>query len=212
MSTNNTLTVYSDQVGGAKHIFTEAVETLIGGFQVALANLPAVGNALHAGTPVLCNELTRLATVHYAFQVTDVNVDTVTIQVKKNSGSTLVKNGMFFMVAPATVATTGQGYTVSALDSTNAAYDQFVLAGDLSLTAGDTLVECVAEAADTTVKVVPNAIAAADIYIGADVYDASVAGGYHSKGIVYERRISPICEAVKVELRKDTFFRYSQSK
>lgn len=214
MRTFNSNRSYSESIGGSMKVYTKEVYPLQGGFQVDVANLPPVGNVLPAGTPILCDDTdNKTATVHYAFEVTDVNVDGVTIQVKKGGEGTRVKNGMFLMKAPATVATTGQGYTVSALDTSNDAYDQFVLSGDLSLVVGDILVECVAEAADTTIKVLPNALSVADVYVDAYAFDFGISGTFFSPGEVLQRRIPPICPAIKTYLREnEVYFRFSNSK
>lgn len=209
--TNNVLTKYSNEVGGSKHIFTDAVETLIGGGQFERASLPMDKQVLHAGTPILVDEITRLATVHYAFEVMDVAG--AVIKVKKNGGSTVAKVGMFVMEAPATVATTGTAATIDEIDSTNADYDTLTLSAAITgLATGEMIVEANQTGAGAVVKVIPNAIQVADLYMKEGSYDWSFAAGYHTKGIVYERRIAPIIPCIKDELRKVCFFRFSQSK
>ncbi len=212
MNTANSLRKFSTSIGGARQVYTEALNILVGGFGIAAANLPASGNVLPAGTPILVYEITRLSTVHYAFEVVE-DVDATHIKVKKGIEGVRAKVGMVLMKAPATVATTGQGYTITEIDSSNDSYDVLTMSGDLSEAEGDILVEAIAEAEDTTVKVIPNALSVADIYIDPTAYDFSVAAGFGSKGMVYGRRISPICPAVKTALRdNECYFRFSTSK
>ena len=173
--------------------------------------MPLAKNVLYAGTPIKEDGFNRSAEIHYAFKAVDVSG--TTIQVEKYGNSTVAKVGMFLMEAPATIAGTKTAVTISTIDTSNEMYDEIVLSGTIAgLTNGGTVVEANQNGAGAVVKVVPNSLQAADVYIDPDGYDFSYTAGYFSKGEVYERRIPPICDAVKDELRKTTFFRYSQSR
>jgi hypothetical protein len=213
LSTANSMIKYSTEVGGAKHVYTDTVKPLQGGFSVAAADLPLSGNVLPAATPILCDEGdNRDAEVHYAFEVLE-DVDATHIKVKKYGGSTVAKVGMFLMKAPAAVATTGQGYEITAIDSTDTAFDILTMSGDLGEAAGDTLIEAVAEAADTTIKILPNALSFSDVYVEPNGYDFGITGVFMSFGSVLTRRIAPIAPAIRTYLLENgCFFRYSNSK
>lgn len=214
MRTYNSNRSYNESIGGSMKVYTGEVYSLGGGFQVDAANLPPVGNVLPAGTPILCNEdsSSRKATVHYAFEVT--NVDTVTIQVKKGGEGTRAKVGMFLMEAPATYGATGTAATVVSVDTSNETYDEIVLnAALVGLVAGETIVEANQDGAGASIKVLPNALSIADVYVDAYAFDFGISGTFMSPGMVLQRRIPPICPAVKTYLRENgVFLRFSNSK
>ena len=212
MQTFNSNRAYSASVGGSMKVYTREVYPLQG-TQVALADLPPVGNVLPAGTPILVDDSdNKITTVHYAFVAMDV--DTVTVQLKKGGEGTRVKEGMFLMEAPATYAGTGTADTVLAVDSSNEMYDEITLSAAITgLVNGETLVEANQTGAGAVIKVLPSALSVADVYVDAMAFDFGITGTFLSHGEVLQRRIPPIAPAVKTYLREnEVYLRFSNSK
>jgi len=214
MDTYNVMRKSSSKVGGAMNVYQKSLQILTGGFGVAIENLPPVGSVLSAGTPIFCNEGddSRMATVHYAFKV--MNVADAVIQVEKGGEGTRVKAGMFLMEAPATYTDTGVSKTVLSVDTSNETYDEITLdAAITGLAMGDIAVEADAASDTASVKVIPNALSVGDVYVDPKGYDFSIGGAYLGTGVVYQRRIAPLADSIKMALKdNECYFRFSQSK
>jgi len=195
---------FSDKIGGAKQVFEGKVYPLVGGATFTLADLPDYPNALPAATPIYFNEATRKIDVHYAFSVVDAVSSNTSVKLKKGAEGSRVKVGMLLMVAPATAATTGQSYLVSAVDKSNADYDVVTLGAAITAAAGAILVEAAGTeaAADATMKVVPNCLLDRDVVKDPKAVSVNGTGVFKSDAPVLVRRISPICDAVKTALRE----------
>lgn len=212
MDTFNTLKRSANKIGGARQVFPEALNILVGGFQIAKENMPSMGNVLPAGTPIKVDELARTATVHYAFEVTAVSGANITI--KKSLEGTRAKVGMNIMEIPSAVGGTGTAQTITAIDSSSETEDILTVGTALSgLAVGDVLVEATAQGAGASIKVLPNALTVADIYVHPDAYDFGCSAAFGSKGMVYARRIPPIKDIIrKYMMENECYFRFSNSK
>lgn len=212
MDTFNTLRRSANKIGGARQVFPEALNILVGGFQIAQENVPSVGNVLPAGTPIKVDEITRMATVHYAFEVTAVSGATVTV--KKSLEGTRAKVGMHLMEMPSAIDGTGTAQTITAIDSSSETEDVLTFGTALTgIAVGDTLVEASAQGSSATIKVLPNALTVADMYVSADAYDFGCSAAFGSKGMVYARRIPPIATIIrKYMMENGCYFRFSNSK
>lgn len=179
-------------VGGGRQVWFDLKESdkLPGGYRLNLDNLP-LGTVLQAGTPIAVNETTRVCTPHLSFSVYETAaLGATALKVSKILGSSVAYVGMFIMAAPATLAATGTGITVTAIDRTNAAYDVFTVAAlAAEVTAGTVYVECDKTSTGAVIKNVPAALTVADtpkLYAG-EKYSCTPAVG----GNIYERRIPP---------------------
>lgn len=181
-------------------VWIKRLENAQGGFVLDHAPL-AVGNTVEAGTPVAINEATRKANV----------VKTAKVYENAASNATAIKvyKKHHFKVGDyIAVAVGGAAYAITAIDTTNAAYD--------TITVGTTL--GVALTADTSVlfqSSATGASAAAYSYTanGLVYEDTTVASGCSVsvvlRGTVYERRVPPATAAIKTAL---PHIIYSQSR
>ncbi len=124
----NKMREYSMTVGGLRNVYGGKAEvTLPTGYNMALEDMPPVGNVLPAGTPFGCDDFAKTAQPHYAFAVNAVVETTATqVQVKKDFEGTRARVGMVLMHLPNDVTDldyTGTGVTVTAIDDSNADYD-----------------------------------------------------------------------------------------
>lgn len=208
----------SQKFGGARTVLTGTVYGVTSGrFNLPSDRVPASGVGLiPAGTPISVNDETRAADIHYAFEV--VGGTTTAIQVNKSLEGTRAKVGMFVMVAPETIDGTGTAVAITAVNTSNVAYDVLTTA---ALTGGSTvgaiLVEATAAGADASIKVKPNAISFYDVVKHPLNVETTIDGLFiQVDGVLLERRIPPIAPAVKAHLSDpnggNVYIRYSKSK
>jgi hypothetical protein len=163
-----------------------------GGFVLAAAVIAALGGStIYAGTPVAINEATRQATVlKTAKVVTAATNVAVAIQVAK---------GHHFKVGDYVAKTVGgAAYAITAIDTSNAAYDSFTVGTTLgvALAVGDVLFQSSATGATAgAYNVTPTALVYDDVDVAAEASCSAVLAG-----IVYERRIPGFPPALKASL------------
>lgn len=183
---------------------------LIGG-QILPASMPVIGNALPSCTPVSVNEETKVMSVHYEFEVYEaVAAAGKSIKVKKMLNNTLAKVDMCLGVAPSDISTTVASAKITAIDTTNEAYDVLTISKALgALAVGDILVEVDKETAgadtDAAIKVKPDSLTLRDYELmpygkNVDIHADSFWALYD--GEIYAKRVSPICPAVRKHLRE----------
>ena len=205
-SSYNAFVSYAKTIGIGKRAWVscEMKDRYIGGGRPNLANFP-VGSVVQEGTPCYFDEIARTVALHISFEVYETAaLNATSIKVKKNLNNSVARSGMYVMVAPATVAGTGTGITVSAVDTSNAAYDVFTV-GALAaeITAGTILVEADKSGSGAVTLVQPNGLIVDDIYKDANApyFSANVAFA----GVIKSRIISPISAAIKASLPKIQF-------
>lgn len=173
-----------------------------GGFVLDQTGI-AVGQRIPAGTPMVFNETTRQATVlHTGVAYANAGGTATTYQVAKGSGLKVGDN-------LASGAVGGKAYPITAIDTTNAAYDSVTVGTTIgAVTAGDLLY------ASTATGATASALPA----INARTYD-TVYGSEHQvsisaviRGTVYARRV-PNSAAIEAALKTNgAYIIHSQSK
>ena len=197
-TSGNVMSAPSGVIGGGRQVWFDLKESdkLPGGYRLNLDNLP-LGTVLQAGTPIAVNETTRVCTPHLSFSVYETAaLGATALKVSKILGSSVAYVGMFIMAAPSTLAATGTGITVTAIDRTNAAYDVFTVAAlAAEVTSGTVYVECDKTSTGAVIKNVPSALTVADTakLASTDKFSCTPAVG----GQIYERRIPPCIDAFK---------------
>ena len=185
-TSGNVMSAPYGAIGGGRQVWLELsqADKLPGGYSLDLSNLP-VGTVLQAGTPIKVNETTRVCTPHLSFSVYETAaLGATALKVNKNLGASVAYVDMFIMAAPSTLAGTGTGIQVTAIDRSNEAYDVFTVAAlAAAVTAG------------AVIKNVPSALTVADTakLASTDKFSCTPAVG----GQIYERRISPCIDAFK---------------
>lgn len=214
---NNNRIASSTQFGGARTVFTGTQSGITSGrFNIALDRVPDVKNGhVPAGTPVHMDDASRVADIHYAFEVVAGSSLTKT-RVKKSLEGTRAKVGMNIMVAPDAIDGVGAAVAITAVDSTNAEYDELTHASLAdSSDAGTILVEASKAGADATIKVLPNAFTFYDLVKDPASVEMWVDGLFtHTDGVLLERRVPPIAPCVKEYLASyegNVYVRYSKS-
>ena len=147
--TFNQIVKANGKFGGALVVFEGKPELLIGGFNFNLDDLPAPGDVLPCGTPVNCDEATRVITPIITGKVESVDGAAVTLK-DLGFGQTALKVG-------STVAVLGNDLSAAAAKSaTIASKDGNVVTLNAAidgLAAGDILVEV--DATSKKVKAIP---------------------------------------------------------
>ena len=216
---NNNRIAGSMRFGGARTVFTGTQSGITSGkYNIELDRVPDLKNGhVPAGTPILMDDTTKKADIHYAFEVLAGSTLTKT-RVKKGFEGTRAKVGMFIMVAPTDIDTVGAAVGIGAIDSTNPEYDELTHASLAdSATEGTILVEADKAGADGKIKVLPNAFTFYDLVKDPYSVEMWVDGLYtHTDGVLLERRVPPIADCVKEYLgaptKGNTYVRYSKSK
>lgn len=216
---NNNRVAGSMRFGGARTVFTGTQSGITSGrYNIELDRVPDLKNGhVPAGTPILMDDLTKEADIHYAFEVLDGSTLTKT-RVKKGFEGTRAKVGMALMIAPDEIDLAGTSVAITAIDSSNAEYDELTHASLAdSGTAGVILVEADKVGTDATVKVKPNAFTFYDLVKDPNSVEMWVDGMYtHVDGVLLERRVPPIAPCIKDYLASptqgNTYVRYSKSK
>jgi hypothetical protein len=169
-------------------VYQNVFETAQGGFRLDVSVLPA-GNVVLAGTPIAYNEATRIANV----------VKTAIVQANAGSSATVIqiKKGHHFKVGDNIAKSVGgAAYAITAIDTSNAAYDAITIATTLG----------VALTADTDVLFQSSGNgAAAAVYSqsarGVVYQDVDVVTGADVavviRGTLYERRAPGSTAAIK---------------
>ena len=192
--TFNQIVKASAKFGGALVVFEGKPELLVGGFNFNLEDLPAAGDVLPCGTPVNCDESTRVITPIITGKVESVNSTEVTLK-DLGFGQTAFKVG-------STVAVLGSDLTVAAENyATIASKDGNVItlsAAITGLAAGAILVEV--DATSKKVKAIPNALTPYDIVRDANAISVDGDGAYKNDRPVLERRMPAINDAIKAAL------------
>lgn len=204
---------FSGSVGGARAVYEGHLHILVGGCMFKLNQLPLYpAGILPAGTPVYCDEEARTFDIHYAFAVAEAATSSTSLKVAKGLEGSRIKVGMHLIPAQNDVATAADAtFEVTAVDTSNAAYDTVTLGSAITAAAGDVLWE--ADSTTKKIKVLPNALTDRDKVRYADTFMVDGAAAFGSDGAVLERRIPPISPAVKAYMRsQDCFFRFSNHK
>ena len=214
------------KVGGARSIFSDiGIVTLPSGFQVALADVPNIADGyIPAGTPMQVDEGTRTAKIFKVAKVataTDPATGSLTIDIEKELdevngfGRNPFKVGDIIMVLGSTMTTAGLAVKITAIDRSATTKDVLTVNDELIAAKGDFLVLANEESASAAVPaVVPNCITPYDITKDPNATAVYAEACFNLlNGVVYERRIPAIPNAVKASLRdSDCNFRFSQSK
>lgn len=192
--TFNQIVKANGKFGGALVVFEGKPELLIGGFNFNLDDLPAPGDVLPCGTPVNCDEATRVITPIITGKVESVDGTSVTLK-DLGFGQTALKVG-------STVAVLGNDLSAAAAKSaTIASKDGNVVTLNAAidgLAAGDVLVEV--DATSKKVKAIPNALTPYDIVRDANAISVDGDGAYKNDRPVLERRMPAINDAIKAAL------------
>lgn len=173
-------------------VWQKVYDLLPGGFTLVITNL-AVGNKVVAGTPLLCSETSRTATV----------VKTATMQASAGNTDTDYKvlKGHHFKVGDYLASVVGgKAYAITAIDTTNAAYDLLTVGTTLAvvLAAGDVLFQSSATGASAAaLTATPNALLHEEAY----VVDGYTAVNGVVRGNVFERRIPGLLSTFKTALK-----------
>lgn len=192
--TFNQIVKASSKFGGSLVVFEGKPELLVGGFNFNLDDLPAPGDVLPCGTPVNCDEETRVITPVITGKVNSVDSTKVVVD-DKGFGNTAFKVG-------STVAKLGSDLTQAATYyATVASKDgnELTLSGAITgLVANDILVEV--DATTKKVKAIPNALTPYDIVRDANAISVDGDGAYKNDRPVLERRMPAINDAIKTAL------------
>lgn len=184
----------SGNFGGALVVFEGKPELLVGGFNFNINDLPAPGDVLPCGTPVNCNEATRVITPVITGKVASVSTTKVTLA-DLGFGQTAFKVGM-------TVAALGSDLTAAATY-----YATITAKNGCELTLSEAITGLAANAilveVDATtkkVKAIPNALTPYDIVRDPNAIAVDGDGAYKNDRPVLERRMPAINDAIKAAL------------
>ena len=193
-------------VGGLRNVYGGKAEvTLPTGYNMALEDMPPVGNVLPAGTPFGCDDFAKTAQPHYAFAVNaSVEASATQVQVKKDFEGTRARVGMVLMHLPNDVTDldyTGTGVTVTAIDD-----DVLTLSAAVgALAVDDILVEASAVGAGATIKVIPTATSFADIPCYGDE-QTQLVDLVHICNVIYARRCAPVHPMIRNYMNTHGYF------
>lgn len=103
----NKMREYSMTVGGLRNVYGGKAEvTLPTGYNMALEDMPPVGNVLPAGTPFGCDDFAKTAQPHYAFAVNaTVEASATQVQVKRTSRAPVPASAWCLCTFPTTLRT-----------------------------------------------------------------------------------------------------------
>lgn len=176
-----------------------------------LASLPAIGTVIPAGTLVSLSDVGGTATIVKSWTVAAAATNTATsIKVKLASIYTMKPVvGDFIMIAPSTIAGTGQGAEITAVavdgtDTSGLTYT-LTLAATIgtALTTSTVLIQANGATATATILAVPTGISMDDIYIQEGITSAVVNSIFH--GVIFGDRIQPVPDSVKAILPQIKF-------
>lgn len=214
----NNYVKWSASWGGVRKCYEGKPSIAVGGFKVALTDMPAPGNALPAGTPVYADEQARTIVPLYTFKVISVDTSNVTIKVAKHENGTTAKVGMVLGVVGSDLTSAVSNVsTVTAIDSSDPDFD--VLTVDAVADDGTAFVAAdniLAEFNGTTkkIRVIPNGLTYADSVMdpNAQAMDLDYIWNCMEKPVL-ERRMPPFTASLKKALRdNECYFRFSNRK
>jgi hypothetical protein len=194
-----------------KYIAPEGLEEAGGTFYVDAsssfaATYPA-GTIIPVGTPVSLSEPGGDLTILKTFEAdADFDSSTSVKVVLKAAGTALPPVvGEFYMLAPATVGTTGTGYEVKNVSvDASGNYSIDISAGDWGAAAeGAIFVQCDKAGAGAVMFTTPTGLLRREVYIAADVTAATGASVFN--GTILGDRIPPVPACVKAVLPQIKF-------
>lgn len=216
----------SQSYGGSRVVLTGTQKGVSSGkYSAVLADLPdAINGCIPAGTPILMDDAAKTVAIHYAFDLYEAvtyatSATSAVLKLKKGFEGSRIRIGMIIGVCPAlSVTEVTVGFTVTAVDRTNAAYDS-VSVSCSSAAAGATLAihTILVEVADDNgyfIAVLPNAFTFYDIVKLPDAVELWIDGLFcQNDGVLLTRRVPPIADCIKDYLAGDgnTYMRYSSS-
>ena len=182
------------ELGGTVVVFEGKPELLIGGFNFNIDDLPAPGDVLPCGTPVNCDEATRVITP--VILATVARADGTKVTFKDNGfGQCPFKVGDTVGIVPTTLTDAATYYaTVTAKNG-----NEVTLSGALTGAAEGTVV-AVVDATSHKLKAVPNALLPYDVVRDADAISVDGDGAWKNDRPVLERRLPGITDAIKTAL------------
>jgi len=192
------LTQTQTTTSGNIPVFVNKLEVFTGGFSLVNTGLVA-GDIIPAGTPVLCSETARTATVCKT-AIAQANATNVATGYRVNKGHKFAVGDKF------AIAVGGAAYAIASITTTQSAYDTITVGTTLGIavTAGDVYFEATGEV-DTacTLKNTPNGLLENDTLVATDEGCSVVI-----RGTVYLRRIPGLIASMKTAL---TGFLFSNS-
>ena len=192
--TFNQIVKANAKFGGALVVFEGKPELLVGGFNFNLNDLPAPGDVLPCGTPVNCDESTRVITPIITGKVNSVDSTKVVIS-DLGFGQTAFKVGSTVAKLGSDLTAVAENYATIASKDGN----ELTLSGAITgLAANDILVEV--DATSKKVKAIPNALTPYDIVRDANAISVDGDGAYKNDRPVLERRMPAINDAIKTAL------------
>ncbi len=204
---------WSKNWGGVRKCYEGKPAVAVGGFSIDLDNMPAVGNAMPAGTPVYADEVARTIVPLYTFKVTAVDTTNNKVTVEKFETGTVAKAGMKLIVVGDDLDTAADNVaTVSAVDSSNSTTDVLTVSAVTGITVGAVLAE--SQTSANKVKVVPNGLTYCDNALADDAVAMDVDYIWNCmEKPVLERRMPPLTDSIKKALRdNECYFRFSNRK
>lgn len=189
--TFNQIVKASGKFGGALVVFEGKPELLVGGFNYNLEDLPDAGDVLPCGTPVNCNEETRVITPIITGKVESINGTAVTLK-DLGFGQTAFKVGSTVAILPEDLDQAASKYATIASKDGNVITLSAAIEG---LAADAILVEV--DATSKKIKAIPNALTPYDIVKAPDAISVDGDGMYKNDRPVLERRMPAINQAIK---------------
>ena len=208
--TINNYVKWSKNWGGVRKCYEGKPAVAVGGFSVNLADMPSVGNAMAAGTPVYADEDARTIVPLYTFKVKSVSGKNITVE-KFETGS-VAKAGMkLIVVGDDLTAAAASVATVASVDTSAPDVDVLTVDNVAGATANAILAEA---GSDSKVKVVPNGLTYCDNALDADAYAMDIDYIWNCmEKPVLERRMPPLTASLKKALRdNECYFRFSNRK
>lgn len=189
--TFNQIVKASAKFGGALVVFEGKPELLVGGFNYNLNDLPAPGDVLPCGTPVNCNEETRVITPIITGKVESFSGTAVTLK-DLGFGQTAFKVGSTVAILPEDLDDAAAKYaTIESKDG-----NVITLSAAIEGLAADAILVEV-DATSKKVKAIPNALTPYDIVRDANAISVDGDGMYKNDRPVLERRMPAINQAIK---------------
>ena len=205
--TFNQIVKASGKFGGALVVFEGKPELLVGGFNFNLNDLPEPGDVLPCGTPVNCDEATRIIVPIITGKVESVNGTAVTLK-DLGFGQTAFKVGATIGILPDDLDQAASKYATIVSKEGNVITLSAAIEG---LAADAILVEV--DATSKKVKAIPNALTPYDIVRDPNAISVDGDGMYKNDRPVLERRMPAINQAIKDALLfNGCQFKYSNRK
>ncbi|MCQ2231424.1 MAG: hypothetical protein MJZ30_06200 [Paludibacteraceae bacterium] len=199
---------WKDKVGGSRTVFEGNVKTRVGGAEIAVSELPEYPNVLPMGTPIYQDEIARVTTVHYEFEVAEKATSATEVKIVKGPEGTRVKVGMALMAEQTSMETGATAVsTVTAVDSSNADYDIVTIDAAASFNAGAILWEANPTSKNSKyyVKVKPNGLTDVDLVAVPGTYSVKCASVYFSDSPILLRRLPALSKVVRKYMNQEEF-------